>query len=183
MGCERTGTPKIIINPIRSARLHTTWSFAFKYGRVEIRAKPPTGDWLLPALWMMPKDCYYGEWPRSGSFNIMDASGNFFLDSDNVGFQKSNAVLCFGPYADMNGCWSSFFTKKFTNGFKDIFRRFQMEWTPTYVKFLVDDEELGMVHVGDGFWERGQFAGMGAKNPWAKGTLMAPFDKEVFIIS
>lgn len=25
-----------------------------------------SSDWLWPAIWMMPKDFVYGEWPRSG---------------------------------------------------------------------------------------------------------------------
>lgn len=47
-GCERTGTKTHIINPIRSARLRTADSFSFKYGRMEVIAKLPTGDWLWP---------------------------------------------------------------------------------------------------------------------------------------
>ena len=34
--------------------------FAFKYGKVEIRAKMPAGDWLWPALWLLPQDWRYG---------------------------------------------------------------------------------------------------------------------------
>jgi hypothetical protein len=47
-GCERTGTPENYLNPIKSARLRTVYSFAFKYGKVEVRAKLPAGDWLWP---------------------------------------------------------------------------------------------------------------------------------------
>ena len=65
-GCDRTGYPNSIINPIRSARVDSSRSFAFKFGTLEIRAKMPLGDWLWPALWMMPKDSVYGGWPRSG---------------------------------------------------------------------------------------------------------------------
>lgn len=49
-GCERQGTPTNIINPIRSARLNTAESFSFKYGRIEVVAKLPTGDWLWPGI-------------------------------------------------------------------------------------------------------------------------------------
>jgi len=40
-----------IINPVRSARLTTAGKVAIKYGKVEIVAKMPAGDWLLPMLW------------------------------------------------------------------------------------------------------------------------------------
>lgn len=46
--CERRTDENAIINPVRSARLTTNTSFSFKYGRVEIRAKLPQGDWLWP---------------------------------------------------------------------------------------------------------------------------------------
>ena len=48
-GCERTGgAGGNIINPVQSARIRTAETFAFKYGRVEISAKLPRGDWLWP---------------------------------------------------------------------------------------------------------------------------------------
>ena len=49
-GCERVGTNTHIINPVKSARIRTAESFAFKYGKVEISAKIPTGDWLRPGM-------------------------------------------------------------------------------------------------------------------------------------
>lgn len=59
-GCFKKGTQDNIINPIRSARMDTQNSFAFKYGIVEIKAKMPVGDWLWPALWMLPAKSVYG---------------------------------------------------------------------------------------------------------------------------
>lgn len=46
--CERQAGGDVIINPVRSARLTTEKSFSFKYGRVEVIAKVPQGDWLWP---------------------------------------------------------------------------------------------------------------------------------------
>ena len=51
-GCERTsGAGGNIINPISSARIRTTNFPNVKYGRVEVNAKLPIGDWLWPAIW------------------------------------------------------------------------------------------------------------------------------------
>ena len=36
-----------------SARLSTKDSVSIAYGKVEVRAKLPRGDWLWPAIWMM----------------------------------------------------------------------------------------------------------------------------------
>ena len=49
-----------------SAKVTTINSFKFSYGRVEVRAKLPKGDWLWPAIWLLPRYNEYGEWPASG---------------------------------------------------------------------------------------------------------------------
>ena len=76
-GCERSAAASgNYINPIRSARLRTAKSFSLKYGRVEVRAKLPKGDWLWPAIWMLPTYQEYGTWPVSGEIDIMESRGN-----------------------------------------------------------------------------------------------------------
>lgn len=49
--CNRQAGENTIIHPIRSARLNTAESFSFKYGRVEVIAKMPQGDWLWPGTY------------------------------------------------------------------------------------------------------------------------------------
>lgn len=51
-GCVRTGSSSHILNPIKSARIRTADSFAFKYGKLEVRAKIPSGDWLWPGNYL-----------------------------------------------------------------------------------------------------------------------------------
>lgn len=65
-----------MINPVRSARVNTKGKVGVRYGRVEVRARLPRGDWLWPAIWMMPTDSVYGTWPKSGEMDIMEARGN-----------------------------------------------------------------------------------------------------------
>jgi len=65
-----------MIPPVRSARLTTKGTKSLKYGRVEVVAKMPTGDWLWPAIWMMPVNSVYGVWPRSGEIDIAESRGN-----------------------------------------------------------------------------------------------------------
>jgi len=60
-GCLRTGgAGGNIVNPVMSARLRTAETFAFKYGRVEVVAALPRGDWLWPAIWLLPVRQDYG---------------------------------------------------------------------------------------------------------------------------
>jgi beta-glucanase (GH16 family) len=44
-------TAGTIINPVRSARLTTKGKKTITYGRIEVVAKLPAGDWLWPAIW------------------------------------------------------------------------------------------------------------------------------------
>lgn len=44
-------TAGTIINPVRSARITTKGKKTITYGRVEVVAKLPAGDWLWPAIW------------------------------------------------------------------------------------------------------------------------------------
>ena len=94
-GCERTGNGGNIINPISSARLRSANSFAFTYGKVEARAKLPLGDWLWPAIWMLPLKQEYGLWPTSGEIDIMESRGNLNLvkDGTNIGVEQVQVVL------------------------------------------------------------------------------------------
>jgi beta-glucanase (GH16 family) len=43
--------------------------------RLEIRAKLPTGVGTWPALWMMPTESNYGDWPNCGELDIMECIG------------------------------------------------------------------------------------------------------------
>lgn len=55
-GCERNAAFGNYINPISSARVRTAESFSTTYGRVEVTAQLPKGDWIWPAIWMLPTD-------------------------------------------------------------------------------------------------------------------------------
>lgn len=49
-----------VVPPTLSARITTRKSVSILYGRVCVTAKMPLGDWLWPAIWMMPVDDTYG---------------------------------------------------------------------------------------------------------------------------
>ena len=62
---ETTG---LVIPPVRSARLSTKGKKTIKYGRVEVVAKMPRGDWLWPAIWLEPAAPLFS--PRLSNTNI-----------------------------------------------------------------------------------------------------------------
>lgn len=133
-GCERAGSVSHLINPVRSARLRTVDSFAFKYGKVEVSAKMPSGDWLWPAIWLMPKDNVYGAWPASGEIDLVESRGNRELVQDgvNIGNEQIGSTLHFGPYGNSDGWQSAHFLRNSVPGkaWPNDLHRFQMEWTP-----------------------------------------------------
>jgi beta-glucanase (GH16 family) len=47
---QSNSTTGAIIPPVRSARLNTKGKKSIKYGRIEVEAKLPAGDWLWPAI-------------------------------------------------------------------------------------------------------------------------------------
>jgi len=59
-----------------SARLATKGKGDWTYGRVEVRAKLPTGLGTWPAIWMLPTANAYGAWPASGEIDIMEHVGS-----------------------------------------------------------------------------------------------------------
>ena len=65
-----------VINPVKSARLITKNTHSIKYGKVEVKAKFPTGDWLWPSITMLPVNETYGAWPRSGQIDLLTGRGN-----------------------------------------------------------------------------------------------------------
>jgi beta-glucanase (GH16 family) len=71
-----------IVPPVRSARLTTKGSASIKYGRVEVVAKLPAGDWMWPAIWMLPTDSVYGAWPASGEIDLMES--RYVLSSSRI---------------------------------------------------------------------------------------------------
>lgn len=59
-----------------SARLKTEGLYDFTYGRVEIRAKLPSGSGTWPALWMLGANYQTNAWPACGEIDIMEHVGN-----------------------------------------------------------------------------------------------------------
>lgn len=65
-----------MVPPIQSARINTKGTASIRYGRVEFRLRIPTGNWLWPAVWMMPEESVYGDWPASGEIDIFETRSN-----------------------------------------------------------------------------------------------------------
>lgn len=70
VNCSIKSDGTTVLPPVKSARITSKGKKTIKYGRVEVRAKLPTGDWLWPAIWMLPQENKYGKWPLSGEIDV-----------------------------------------------------------------------------------------------------------------
>lgn len=115
----------------------------------------------------------------------MEARGNadLTIDGGQIGTQQVGQTLHFGPYPALNGYHYASNTKNDAQGYNTDFHLYQMEWTPTGLKFSVDNE---IVRTYDGaFWQLGKFDERAphTNNPWKYSkTSMAPFDEEFYFI-
>ena len=110
-----------------SCKLRAQDSKAFKYGKIEARAKVPEGKGLWPAIWMMPKDeSYYGQWPKCGEIDIMEVLGH---DT-----KKAYGTVHYGePHAEKQG------TVTLTEGtFASDYHTYTVEWNPDSIEWFID---------------------------------------------
>ena len=182
-GCSRTsGGGGNYLNPIKSASIRTIKGFSFRYGRVEIRAKLPRGDWLWPAFWLLPRESKYGEWPASGEIDIMESRGNPPSYAPG-GYYTFGSTLHWGPSWDQNMWMKTHATKNGTDLTAD-FHTYGFVWNETYMGTYFDspDNKVLDFPITESFWELGGWSSPPLTNPWEGGEDNAPFDTEFFLI-
>jgi len=122
-----------------STRLVSKNKGDFLYGRVEIKAQLPAGKGTWPALWMLPTDWAYGEWPKSGEFDIMEHVG---YDLDNVHVTAHTEKYNFKINTQKTGT-------KMVPGSTTGFHTYRVDWTPYAMRGYIDDQ-LILTFVNDG---------------------------------
>jgi beta-glucanase (GH16 family) len=68
-----------------SARIKSQGLRSFKYGKIEFRAKLPSGVGPWPAAWMMGTNISTAGWPACGEIDVMEWRGNPTSDANTVG--------------------------------------------------------------------------------------------------
>jgi beta-glucanase (GH16 family) len=180
-----------IINPVKSARISTKKSLSIKYGRVEVRARMPKGDWLWPAITLEPVDNVYGPFPKSGQIKIMESMGNTKLvgskkklPASKAGSKRLTSSFHWGPAEDNDRVDKS-------NGFRlankgawtDDYHTFGVEWSEKYIYTYVDSRLAQVVYrpTTETFWDVGGFEGQNVINPWLGAGVNAPFDQSFYL--
>ncbi|EED20770.1 gram-negative bacteria binding protein, putative [Talaromyces stipitatus ATCC 10500] len=186
-------TKATMINPVRSARLTTKGKHNITYGKVEVKAKLPRGDWLWPAIWMMPEEDMYGAWPLSGEIDIMESKGNDGRLYEG-GRNLVGGTLHWAPNPVLDAFWRTNGVKYMTRGdYSDDYHTFGMEWSDEYIYTWVDSRLAQSMYIPFGkkygtMYERGKFATMSVNgsiplDPWS-GTKRynTPFDQAFYLI-
>ncbi|MDG1821962.1 MAG: family 16 glycosylhydrolase [Flavobacteriaceae bacterium] len=124
------------IKPYSSARLNS--KYAFKYGRMEVRAKlsPEIGTW--PAFWTLGKNITergaywetlgYGDtsWPACGEIDIMEQDANKSITSGAFHFPNENGI-------------HTYTTNHISvNDTANTWHIYAMEWSESTIKIMVD---------------------------------------------
>lgn len=146
-----------------SARLNS--KFAFTYGKVDVRAKLPSGVGTWPAIWMLntnisEKGAYWEQkgygttsWPKCGEIDIMEHWGknqNFIASALHNGSSYGDHVL------NMGG--------RQLEDVSNSFHIYSLEWTPDKMVFKID----GIEHY--------------SYNPEMKNTDTWPYDANYYFI-
>jgi beta-glucanase (GH16 family) len=114
-----------------SASVNTRRRFEFQYGRVEVRAKLPTGNGTWPALWMLGTNIDQVGWPACGEIDIMENVGfdplrilgsvHTAAYNHTIGTQKTANVTVANPWED--------------------FHVYAMEWYTDHIDVFVDGQK------------------------------------------
>ncbi|XP_064611893.1 beta-1,3-glucan-binding protein-like [Liolophura sinensis] len=173
-GCYRD-PHKDGINPVAMSCFMRS-KFSFKYGKMEIVAKMPKGDWLWPALWLFPKHGHYGEWPRSGEIDVAEITGN--VNYGGLGVHRQSASLHFGNDRAHDHHIVNHKTLQGTT-WGDAFHKYTLDWTSSHINIYIDGQMmLSTPMPGDGLHHHYHLPG---NNIWGN-SHNAPFDQDFYII-
>lgn len=165
-------TDTSVTKPFSSARLRTKGKFDFRYGRVEIRAKPAAGQGMWPALWMLPSTWEYGPWPASGEIDIME---HVNLGTGGPDDNQLHGTLHYGmPWPQ----WSSWGGSTPLQNPQDDFQTYALEWEAGELRWFVNGKHY-QTQTSEGWYN---YVWGGQEGGFAPAPGHAPFDQDFHII-
>jgi len=112
-----------------SARLVTRKKGDWKYGRIEVRAKLPSGRGTWPAIWMLSTDWKNGGWPDSGEIDIME----------HVGFMPDSILGTVHTAAYNHSIHTQRGDSIMISDVERKFHNYSIDWSEEKIDFFVDD--------------------------------------------
>ncbi|MGQ1787672.1 MULTISPECIES: glycoside hydrolase family 16 protein [unclassified Saccharicrinis] len=137
-----------------SARMVTMDKQEFTYGRIEVRAKLPSGRGVWPAIWMLGANLSTAGWPACGEIDIMEY----------VGYQPNvvHSTIHTASGSGVDGSGGS----QTLDSAEEEFHVYGMIWNEESITFYIDTED-NITHT---------YA------PAVKNANNWPFDKSQFFI-
>ncbi len=121
-------------NDYTSARLVSKWRGDWEYGRIQVKARMPSGRGVWPAIWMLPTENRYGGWPKSGEIDIMEY----------VGYNPGliHGTIHTDEYNHMHGTQIGY--SKEVPTAEDEFHVYEMIWEPRRIELFIDGERFAI---------------------------------------
>lgn len=165
-----------VTKPFSSGKVRTRGIAAWRYGKVEFRARVPKGQGTWPAVWMMPAKDAYGPWPLSGEIDILEAVniGQTCKEcTGKVGENRMISALHFGGIPPANELRDTRHAPADHTLPSDGFHVWTLEWGKGLMRFSFD---------GKPYWQvtKEQWRTL---SPRAKGNPFAPFDQPFYIMA
>lgn len=134
-----------------SSCVTTRDSFAFRYGRMEVRAKIPVSSGAWPAIWTLGNQW---EWPNNGEIDIME----FYIKN---GTPSILANACWGSAQAWTAVWDESVTPytHFTDKAADWdlqYHIWTMDWDRDFIRIYLDGEllnEVNLARTTNGGWQ------------------------------
>ena len=114
-----------------STKMLTQDKKVFTYGRIDVRAKLPTGKGLWPAIWMLGSNITSVSWPECGEIDIMEMVGG------NGGEKVTHGTAHWQNLDNQHA--SNGNSKTATKGLDEEFHVFSIIWSETEIEWLIDD--------------------------------------------
>jgi len=112
-----------------STRMLTMGKFDFTYGRVEVRAKLPSGDGTWPAIWMLGANFQTAGWPACGEIDIME----------HAGIRQGTVSSAMHTPSSSGGTVNH--GDQYLDDVSTAFHIYALEWNNVVMVFTVDDVE------------------------------------------
>ncbi|XP_061400911.1 gram-negative bacteria-binding protein 3-like [Musca vetustissima] len=168
-----------LVPPYISAQFTSKYKFAFKYGRVEVRAKMPQAMWVYPQLWLQPN------YPRYGNTKLY-YSGQMRIGQTRDDGPKKDLITGLVINTKPDWYYLLLCINGTTQNLSDEFHTYEMLWTPDVITFSLDNTEYCRFEVNseeESFRNRKVgWSKMPNRNYLQRGTKWAPFDEEFYLL-
>lgn len=128
-----------------SSRMITKNKGDWLYGRFEVKAKLPKGRGTWPAIWTLPTDWAYGNWPNSGEIDIME----------HVGYDQNRVHITIHTKAYNHTLGTQKTANKIVTTASEEFHRYRIDWASYGIRGFIDDEqifEFMRTGIGPDYW-------------------------------